>query len=140
MAEADSDCKHTVRSSQPYSCLSEFRNDKLMVSDRILDIHSIGVILTEILVGTDVILSCGCWEAVDDLITLCEDYMDKETTNLLHQLIRFSNDNGIGKYYREVLIAQPEVIGENIRAMDYAVTENRILINKKESTTNLILT
>ena len=69
--------------------------------------HSLGVILLEILVGTDVVLSCNGWEAVDDLITDCEEHIDTDTTKLLHKLIRFNEDELLEPYLDKVLIKKP---------------------------------
>ena len=119
-----------MRSHQPYSCIKEYRIDKSVHSDPFLDIHSLGVILLEILVGTDVILSCGCWDNVVDLIKVCEDYIDADTSKLLHSLIGSSLDSKLETCFEEILHIQPGLIAENIRALDFAVKENRFLIDK----------
>ena len=81
--------------------------------------------MLEILVGTDIVLSCYDSEVIDEIITACEDYIDKETTTLLHQLCMGSDDSGLRAYLDNVIMVKPELISENIRALDYAAEENR---------------
>ena len=76
MTKEDSPCDHDVSFHPPYSCLNDFLDKKEVISDRILDLHALGVILLEILVGSDVVLSCCDSEIIDNLVTACEDYID----------------------------------------------------------------
>ena len=130
---------HSIRCEQPYCCFDDFTEYKMARSDSMLDMHALCVILLEILVGTDIILSCGCWDNVDDLITVCEDYIDVDTAKLLHDLCKHSSDEYLKYYLDYILRDKPEIIGENIRAMDFAVKENRVLIEKKDSVMKVLL-
>ena len=82
--------------------------------------------------NSDVVLSCGCTENVEALVTKCEDYLDKDTFELFRDLSRDSNDEGLDRYVKEVLEVRPEVIGENVRAMNWAVENVRELRAKKD--------
>ena len=93
--------------------------------------HSLGVILLEILVGTDVVLSCNGWEAVDDLIKDCEEYIDSDTTKLLYKLIRFNEDGLLEPYLDKVLTKKPEVIAQNVRGMNWASESVRLIFDRQ---------
>ena len=82
--------------------------------------------------NSDVVLSCGCTENVEALVIKCEDYLDKDTFKLFTDLSRDSNDEGLERYVKEVLEVRPEVIGENVRAMNWAVENVRELRAKKD--------
>ena len=57
-----------------------------------LDKHSLGIILLEVLVGSDVVLSCSHWLAAANLVKECRPHMDEETNDLLWELIHNNND------------------------------------------------
>ena len=99
MTKREEKAMHSIRCEQPYCCFDDFTEYKMARSDPMLDMHALCMILLEILVGTDVILSCGCWENVEDLITVCEDYIDVDTAKLLHDLCKHSSDKNL-KYYK----------------------------------------
>ena len=133
MPKEDKPCAHDMRFHSPYNCLIDFKDEKDFISDRVLDLHALGVILLEILVGTDIVLSCYDSEVIDEIITACEDYIDKEPTTLLHQLCIGSDDSGLSGYLNKIIKVKPELISENIRALNYAAEENRSFIRKKSS-------
>ena len=72
------------RSCQPYNMLGEFGGKQWANTDSMLDVNALGVILTEIIVGSDVILCCNDSEQVNDPITRCEEYIDKDLSKFLH--------------------------------------------------------
>ena len=124
--------KHQIRCEEPYNCLSDYGGAKWARSDQLLDVNGLTCILMEIIMNSDVVLSCGCIENVEELVTKCEDYLDKDTFELFRNLSRDSNDEGLERYVKEVLEVQPEVIGENVRAMNWAVENVREFTTKKD--------
>ena len=58
MEEDNDGSEHKVVAKEPYSCYGDFERLRGIDSDRFLDTHSIAVILLEILVGTDLVLTC----------------------------------------------------------------------------------
>ena len=89
--------------------------------------HSLGVLLLEILVGTEVVLSCREREDLIELITECKEHIDKVTVKLLHRLILDHKDDMLTSYIEEVLVREPEIIARNIRKMNWAVEEVRVI-------------
>ena len=71
--------KHRIRSSQPYSFADELGGHKFAKSTPLLDMHSLGVLILEIIAGTEVVITCREREDVDELVTECEEYIDKDT-------------------------------------------------------------
>ena len=71
MARWDSEPKHQIRSTQPYSAVKDWSENGYPLNCPTLDMHSLGVILLEIIAGTDVLLSCRCKEALEGLINDC---------------------------------------------------------------------
>ena len=71
--------KHQIRSSQPYSFADEFAGHKWTKSTPLLDMYSLGVIILEILAGTEVVLSCREREDVIELILECKEHIDEDT-------------------------------------------------------------
>ena len=71
MASWDSEPKHQIRSTQPYSAVKDLSDKGVALNCPTLDMHSLGVILLEIIAGTDVVLSCRCKEALQGLIINC---------------------------------------------------------------------
>ena len=71
MARWDSEPKHLIRSTQPYSAVKDWSEKGVALNCPTLDMHSLGVILLEIIAGTDVVLSCRCQEALEGLIIDC---------------------------------------------------------------------
>ena len=116
---------------EPYNCISEFDDQKAVISNRLLDTHALGVVLFEILVGTDVVLGCPLATLIVSMVTASEEYIDKDTAKLLHDLIDECDDRGLEDYLNKTLKEKPEVISENVRALDYAVRENREFITKQ---------
>ena len=95
-----------------------------------LDCHSLGVVLLELIAGTDVVLAFEDFKDLEELVTECEDYIDKETCDLLHGLIRESKEKELQKYLDEVLDKKPELVAEGIRGVDWAVRNVRYFQNK----------
>ena len=83
--------------------LGEFGGKQWANTDSMLDVNALGVILTEIIVGSDVILCCHDSEQVNDLITRCEEYIDKDLSKLLHELIDGCKDSGLKSFLDDVL-------------------------------------
>ena len=71
MARWDSEPKHQIRSTQPYSAVKDWSDKSVALNCPTMDMHSLGVILLEIIAGTDVVLSCRCKEALEGLIINC---------------------------------------------------------------------
>ena len=76
MTNYNEEPKNRIGSDQPYSVADEWAGANWDFNFPQLDMHSLGVIILEILVGTDVVLSCNGWEAVDDLVKDCEQWID----------------------------------------------------------------
>ena len=104
MTDYEANPKHKIRSSQPYGCSEDWSVEKWALNSPILDMHSLGVILLEIIAGTEVVLSCRDEQSLDELITECEDFIDKDTVKLLHQLIREHKDDLLKPYVEKVLL------------------------------------
>ena len=102
--------------------------------------HSLGVMILEVLTGTDIILSCRGADTIVDLIKECEEHIDKDTNKLLDRLIREHKDDLLEPYVEKVLTKQPVVIARNIRSMNFAVQQMRPIQTRQERTMDRILT
>jgi hypothetical protein len=103
-----------------------------------LDIWSIGVIILEIICGTDIVLATGCFKHVRLLLDECTEYIDSSTHYLLDQLLNNGNDEVIPNYVNDTLRENPEVIAESIRAIDAAVDEITYFKNMQQGTLKII--
>ena len=101
-----------------------------------MDIHALGTIILEILTGTEVVLCCNNWEAVYSVIRDCKDHIDEDIYELLHILIYQGSDSTLQAFVEEVLDKTPDAIAMNIRAMDFAVQDVRVLQERREGFTN----
>ena len=127
---------HGVTSDSPYNIIDEYREHVWIRNNHYLDIHALGTIILEILTGTEVVLCCNNWEAVYAVVRDCKDHIDEEIYELLHILIYLGNDNTLQAFVEEVLDKTPETIAMNIRAMDFAVQDVRVLQERREGFTN----
>jgi hypothetical protein len=82
---------------------------------------SIGIVILEIICGTDIVLATGCFKNITNLLEECAEHVDPSTYELLDQLLNKGHDEAISKYVNETLADNPEVVAESIRAMDAAV-------------------
>ena len=138
MLQDNNDDEHRIHSEAPYSSYDDLLRSRSIKSDRYLDTHSIAVILLEILVGTDLVLTCQSWQAVCVLIEDCREYLGDYTADLFDRMIRLVDDTGLDDYVEKFLTTNPEYISKTIRGMDYAVKDDRTLINKRDVTKRMI--
>ena len=117
--------KNRIRSCYPYSCYEDWLGEDWVLSAPLLDMHSLGVIILEVIAGTEVILSCRGADTVVQLIKECEEHIDKDTIKLLDRLVREHNDDLLEPYLEKVLLRQPELTARNIRSMNFAVEQVR---------------
>ena len=101
-----------------------------------MDIHALGTIILEILTGTEVVLCCNNLEAVYAVVKDCKDHIDEVIYELLHILIYNGSDCTLQTFVEDVLDKTPDAIAMNIRAMDFAVQDVRVLQERKEGFTN----
>jgi hypothetical protein len=107
MTSENSDVVHKVKSSFPYSALHELDKDDDYASDRFLDMWSIGVIILEIICGSDIVLATGCFKHVRLLLDECTEHIDSSTHYLLDQLLNNGNDEVISNYVNDTLGENP---------------------------------
>ena len=138
MVQDNHDDEHKIHSEAPYSSYDDLLRSRGIKSDRYLDTHSIAVILLEILVGTDLVLTCQSWQAVCVLIEDCREYLGDYTADLFDRMIRLVDDTGLNDYIEKFLTADSDFISKTIRRLDYAVKDDRALINKRDVTKRMI--
>jgi hypothetical protein len=68
---------------------------------------SIGVIILEIICGSDIVLATGCFKHVRLLLDECTEHIDSSTHHLLDQLLNNGNDEVISKYVNDTLGENP---------------------------------
>ena len=130
------DAPHGVSSDSPYNIIDEYREHVWIRNNHYLDIHALGTIILEILTGTEVVLFCNNWEAVYNVVRDCKNHIDEVIYELLHILIYHGSDSTLQAFVEEMLDKTPEAIAMNIRAMDFAVQDVRVLQERREGFTN----
>ena len=118
---------HGVNCDSPYTLVDDYRKACGLENFSYLDTYSLGTIILEILTGTEVVLSCANMEAVNDVLLDCRDHIDEDIWIHLNRLIYNGKDDTLQDFVEKVLDKTPEAIAMNIRAMDFAIQDVRVL-------------
>ena len=109
-------------SHAPYNAFSIDEEGCLDNSSYEIDFWSVGIVIFEIIAGTELVIPAVTATEVEVLLQMCEPHMDEETVQLLQHLLFDAHEGYLDKYLSEVLPEQPNVIAENVRAL-YAATK-----------------
>lgn len=86
-----------------------------------LDNWSIGMVLLEILVGTEIVIMIKGTDCVEDILDILERYLDWGTLKLLEYLLLFRGAVDAATYIKEYLDPAPTLIADNIRRLQIAI-------------------
>ena len=67
------------------------------------DRYSVGIVILEILVGTELVISARVEELVEKLVDDCETYLDLEMTRLIRYLILDEGQFNISEYVKKLI-------------------------------------
>ena len=73
-----------------------------------IDRFAVGVIITEIIVGTDLVIPMNYEKRVEDMFAVLEDYLDDGTTLLLNHLLLSEKRITIKEYIYNDLVDNPD--------------------------------
>ena len=114
---------------EPYNCSLEYELSRDKKDDVVWDMYAIGAVILEIIVGTEIIIMIKSYADMKKLVNLCANYIDEETVKVLKSLLQMGEHENFMKYLNDVLTPYPNIIAENIRAMDMAIEEEPVLKN-----------
>ena len=89
--------------------------------------YAIGAMILEIIVGTEILLMIKSFADMKKLMNICANFIDEETVKVLKTLFQMGEHENFMTYLNDVLIPNPDIIAENIRAMDMAIEEEPAL-------------
>ena len=127
MCKKDEKATRLVASEAPYNA---FRIDETFCMDESsveLDQWSVGVVILELLVGTDLVIVANSAQKLRDLLIHCGQYIDGQTHMLLSFLLFDYPWIDVQDYASCTLKNNPTLMIENIRGMDVALGEDRVL-------------
>ena len=116
-----------VGSFSPYNGLKVDEEEYLDNASPELDYWSVGVVILEILAGTELVITATSASKIRDLLRLCEQHLDSSTVSLLKHLLFGANEDYLEVYLEEVLTKKPNIVAEGIRALDAALDEEKEL-------------
>ena len=96
--------------SEPYSSMSAIDLSEIDRSNGIWDCWSIGIIILEVLVGTELVLRGGAYEDVNGLIADFEAYLDPEILVLLDDLLFHAELKTAESFLKVVLHEKPDIL------------------------------
>ena len=125
-SEGVEDC-YVSRSPLPY-CFRLARNigytDCLFIE---AEHYAVGMMLFEILLGTKMVLTMPQITLTRFMLDNLRDYLDADTHILLDWLFHPGVEFDLGNYIEKTLAAKPELIADNIWALEEAVRSDGVL-------------
>ena len=118
----DENAEPVTGSFAPYNPILFPEFDWMKSSAFLLDHWSLGVIIMEVLLGPEMVLSCECHSAIEMLLKDCEEYLDQTTVDLLKYLLFSEGKVDLPQYIEKTLDAAPMNHAENIRRIQMAST------------------
>ena len=98
-------------------------------ANTVKDMYSVGIIILEILVGTDLILAAHCEQQIDFLLQNCSEYLGPSSAALLQHLIFFEHKIDV-RYFADHFADGPDsVIGSDMLRVEAALSEDLALQN-----------
>jgi hypothetical protein len=122
--QRNSTASRKVEVRAPYSSIGFFQFNTKPSSSPFWDRWSIGIMILEIIVGTDLLLEHTTYSELEKFLADCMDYLDVETFEFLNCMLFSKVNFHPGYFISEHLEKKPHLIAENIRAMDTAIKEN----------------
>jgi len=86
-----------------------------------------GMIILEILVGTDLMIQIEYLREAEELVEACSAFLDEDTEALIRYLLFDEADYSLDGYIQSLDDTHSTVIGDIIRAMDCAVIHDKVL-------------
>ena len=131
MCDSGSEADLNLVGIAPYSA-SRFREfDTVPKSVYDWDFWSVGVIILEILVGSQLILSCRDYDEIVSLMNGCKEYLDPQLHQLLQILMIEGEPQDLQYFLDEVLNDQSTIVAENVRGLREAFMEDSDLKSKQ---------
>ena len=112
----------------PYCCQQILKLSRHLPARSCLrDQWSIGMIVLEVLVGTEAVIPLSSVQEVEELLECVEEYVDAPTIRILKSLLIHSVVADVEGYVQEELVQKPGLIAKNVRALDVAFEEDGVL-------------
>jgi hypothetical protein len=103
---------------------NRYRTKALFHKDR----FSVGVIILEMLIGTDLVIAATLEELLKKLLYDCCPYLDPETYKVLSYLILDEDEVDLNAYIKNDITSEHKVIRANILKVEAALLEDAELI------------
>ena len=94
-----------------------------------LDHWSVGVVILEILAGTELVIPANTTAKIRNLLLQCSEYLDVKTVHLLEHLLFGEHHDYLEDYLNVTLKLSPNIVKEDIRAIDAALDGDGYLIH-----------
>ena len=132
-ADISASCQRNTTASrevgvhEPYSSIGFYYFSTIASSSPFWDRWSIGIMILEIIVGTDLLLEQTTYGELEKFLLNCKDYFDVDTFEFLNCMLFSVSEVPFppGQFISEHLEKKPHLVAENIRAMDTAIKENK---------------
>ena len=113
-----------VNVSMPYNISKDRRYLAISPDSAFWDHWSVGVMILEILLGSDIVLAAQTKENLEKIVEDFGDYLEFKIMRLLNALLAFDGVHWIADFLDNTLVEEPELITEKIRAVDVALNED----------------
>ena len=114
-----------VGTSRPYSSIDFFEFKDEHNSSGFWDRWSIGIMILEIIIGTDLLLDQTTFSQLQKLLKRCREYIDEETYEFLGCMLFSEGHYPPEEYLSKCLNKKPNLIAENVRGMNNALMEDK---------------
>ena len=115
----------------PYSALLYRKEFECNLGSIQWDSWSVGIIILEILVGSDVVANATYFDEVDRILDACEQYLDALLLKYLNELLFCADDPFEVHEMLDYFYENPKAIFQNMKRMEQALVEDGILQDLK---------
>ena len=126
MAKLNEDTENFHFDDAPYSAQKLRQFQKLGNAAAFWDCWSLGLVILEVIVGTELVAPAHDLEQVEELLDLCGPHLDAAVGTLLKDLILFGDVVKVKEMLQEILPERPRLVTEAVRGFEQAVKEDGI--------------